>query len=114
MDAEDQLSERVERAALVSLHDHCPAETREELGLFGELVGDAFVAGAKHDPSFLINRTLGLGTEQPVTREAVAAVADDQHFADGKLVFDNGLELLHHLGGKRFCVSDRVIKGRYD
>jgi GNAT superfamily N-acetyltransferase len=74
MDELDQLSERVERAALVSLHEHCPEGTRAQLGLFLEEVEGAVVAGARSDPSFLINRALGLGTDQPVTGEAVAAV----------------------------------------
>ena len=37
--------------------------------------------------------------------------ATAEAFRDGKLIFENGLELLHHLGGDRFCVSDRVISG---
>lgn len=52
-----------------------------------------------------------LGASALVIGQVVAAVADDRHFQDGKLIFDNGLELLHHLGGDRFCVSDRVMLG---
>jgi GNAT superfamily N-acetyltransferase len=76
MDPLDFVSERIERAALESLHAHCPDEARAQLGLFMEQVGDALVAGASNDPSFLINRALGLGTGGPATREAIAAVVE--------------------------------------
>ena len=57
-------SETIERSALASLHAHCPDDTREELGLFLEEVGDTLVAGASHDGSILLNRALGLGTRE--------------------------------------------------
>jgi GNAT superfamily N-acetyltransferase len=74
VDDRDQTSEAIERAALVSLHEHCPAETREALGLFLEEVEDAVVAGASRDPSTLLNRALGLGTQTPTTRASVEAI----------------------------------------
>lgn len=70
----EQKSELVERQALLSLHANCPAETREELGLFLEEVEDALVLGATNDPSILLNRTLGLGTRNPITRETIARI----------------------------------------
>jgi len=71
----DRISEAIERAALISLHEHCPNETREELGLFMEQVGDALVCGATRDPSILLNRTLGLGTSELPTRETIDRIA---------------------------------------
>ncbi len=62
---EQARSEKIERAALQSLHTHCPPSVREALDLFSEEVGDALVVGAGKDPSILINRTLGLGTSGP-------------------------------------------------
>ncbi len=58
-----------------------------------------------------VSQIVDMGASALVIGQVVAAVADDQHFQNGQLVFDNGLELLHHLGGNRFCVSDRVIIG---
>ena len=72
----DRASENIERQALVSLHRGCPDSTRADLGLFMEEVGDALVCGASHDPSILINRTLGLGTRAPITRELVERISE--------------------------------------
>jgi GNAT superfamily N-acetyltransferase len=74
MDELDRTSEKIERAALLSLHDHCPAETREAIGLFSEEVAGALVCGASKDPSILLNRTLGLGLDEPITREQIEAI----------------------------------------
>jgi GNAT superfamily N-acetyltransferase len=74
MQQQDERSEVIERATLLSLHEHCPASTREELGLFMVEVGDALVAGASNDPSILLNRVLGMGTNGPVSRAHIEAV----------------------------------------
>ena len=58
-----------------------------------------------------VAQVVDLGSSALVIGQAVAAIAEEDHFQDGMLIFDNGLELLHHLGGKRFCVSDRLIIG---
>jgi len=76
MNETDERSEAIERDALLSLHEHCPQETREKLGLFLVEVDGALVAGAAHDPSILLNRTLGLGTSAKVTRSAIARIDD--------------------------------------
>jgi hypothetical protein len=68
-------SEIIEREALVSLHTHCPDDVREALGLHMDEIGDAVVCGATHDPSILINRTLGLGTKEPVSPKTLQAIA---------------------------------------
>lgn len=72
----EALSEEIERAALSSLHAHCPEETRQELGLELREVGDALVAGARNDPSILINRTLGLGTASAPTPDDIRQIAE--------------------------------------
>jgi GNAT superfamily N-acetyltransferase len=77
---EQERSERVERAALLSLHEHCPAETRDILDLFCEEVGDALVVGAGNDGSILLNRTLGLGTRAP--QETARLQEIDQVYRD--------------------------------
>lgn len=74
MDELQQLSERVEREALASLHECCPADTRERLGLHLLPVEDVSVAIADHDPSILLNRALGLGTSYPVTLETIETI----------------------------------------
>ena len=74
MNETDTASEAIEREALLSLHRYCPADTRQELGLFLEEVSDGLVAGATHDPSILLNRTLGLGTSTTITRSVIDEV----------------------------------------
>ena len=74
MDDLELKSEAIEREALLSLYQHCPEDTREALGLFVEEVGDALVFGATNDPSILLNRTLGLGSAEPVTRARIEQI----------------------------------------
>ena len=76
----ERLSEEIERDALKSLHDYCPAETREALGLHLAEIDDALVAGAANDGSILINRTLGLGTRRPPSPEAIDEIS--RRYAD--------------------------------
>ena len=51
-----------------------------------------------------------LGASSLIIGQIVAAAADPRHFQKGEWNFDNGLQIIHHLGGDRFCVSDKVIK----
>jgi GNAT superfamily N-acetyltransferase len=81
---EQEKSERVERAALQSLHSHCPPQTKEALDLFCEEVGDALVVGAGKDPSILLNRSLGLGTSAPQESERLREIH--------KIYEDHGVE----------------------
>ena len=69
------ISERIEKEALRSLHGFCPARTRDQLGLHLETREDVCVAIAEHDPSILLNRALGLGTQTPVTLKTIQEVA---------------------------------------
>lgn len=71
----DRRSEVIERAALVSLHEHCPDPTREALGLFLEPVSDGLCAGASRDPSILLNRELGLGVQRPPSQQDIVEIA---------------------------------------
>ncbi|MBN2529848.1 MAG: flavin reductase family protein [Deltaproteobacteria bacterium] len=58
-----------------------------------------------------VTQVVDMGASALLLAQVVSAQVDDRHFVDGQLVFDNGLQLLHHLGGRRFCVSDRVLMG---
>jgi GNAT superfamily N-acetyltransferase len=75
--AVDELSliaERVERAALADLHAAAAAEVKASLGLELKEISGALVSIARHEPSILLNRTIGLGVEQPATPAAVAQI----------------------------------------
>ncbi len=74
MDQIDKLSERIERLALESLHSCCPSDVRHANGLDLVPAKDGIVACSAGDPSILINRTLGLGTEDPVSADSIEAV----------------------------------------
>ncbi|MCP4605600.1 MAG: flavin reductase family protein [Proteobacteria bacterium] len=54
-------------------------------------------------------QVVDLGTSSLVIANILDARASTEHFRDGNWIFENGLKLLHHLGGDRFCVSDSVI-----
>jgi flavin reductase (DIM6/NTAB) family NADH-FMN oxidoreductase RutF len=64
--------------------------------------------------------TLECRVEQIVPREGaglviariVAAQASPLHFPGGAWSFEQGLQLIHHLGGDRFAVSTQVVKAR--
>ncbi len=76
MDEIDLLSEKIEREALVSLHECCPSDARKEIGLDLVEVDDCIVACAVNDPSILLNRALGFGTKQKTTTESIERVAE--------------------------------------
>ncbi len=59
-----------------------------------------------------VSQVVDLGASSLLIAQVVAARVAEDHYKDGQLVFDNGLELLHHLGGNRFCVSDRMVLGK--
>ena len=52
------------------------------------------------------------GTSSLLIAQILAAHVDEQHFKSGTWCFDNGLTLIHHLGGDRFAVSEREIPGK--
>lgn len=71
-------AERIERAALESLHDAATPALRETLGLQTLVQGSGFVSMAAALPAsaIVVNRTIGLGYETPATREAVQRIVD--------------------------------------
>ena len=56
-----------------------------------------------------VSRIVDLGQSALVLGEIVAAWADPDHFSGGEWCFDNGLQLLHHLGADRFAVTEREL-----
>ncbi|MGB0748972.1 MAG: GNAT family N-acetyltransferase [Magnetospiraceae bacterium] len=70
------MAETVERVELESLHAACPPATREAMGLQSQEVGGAFVSIARHAPTIILNRCLGLGVTSPIRRESIEAIAD--------------------------------------
>ena len=70
----EQISEQLERSALESLHEFCPADARDALGLKLIRIEDVSLALSSSTPSILINRALGLGTEVPATGETITQV----------------------------------------
>jgi len=51
-----------------------------------------------------------MGASSLLVADIMGCVVDADHFIDGNWCFENGLQLLHHMGGPQFCVSDREIK----
>ena len=76
MDRIDELSENIEREALISLHRSCPEDVKEALGLVLSDISDGVAAGAKSDPSVVINRVLGLGIREEVSPDTLLKVKD--------------------------------------
>ncbi|MFC1750191.1 GNAT family N-acetyltransferase [Pseudomonadota bacterium] len=70
----EKISEKIERSALESLHSCCPQETIETLKLGLVDVADGLASLSGSDPSILINRSLGLGAEQPTTAASLERV----------------------------------------
>ena len=75
MDEIDLKSEEIERSTLESLHQCCPSDTRQEIGLDLVEISDCIVAIAAGDPSILLNRTLGLGAREIASAETIDAIA---------------------------------------
>jgi flavin reductase (DIM6/NTAB) family NADH-FMN oxidoreductase RutF len=55
---------------------------------------------------------IDMGASSLIIAQILAASADPKHFQNGTWNFDNGLQLLHHLGGDQFCISDRAITAK--
>jgi len=53
---------------------------------------------------------IDLGTSSLIIAQVLAASADPSHFVDGNWIFENGLELVHHLGGTRFYAANKVVE----
>jgi GNAT superfamily N-acetyltransferase len=76
--------EEIERAALASLHAAASPALAAALGLRIRMIRDATVSAAAALPAsaIVINRAIGLGTREPVTAGAVAAIADAYRTAE--------------------------------
>ena len=55
-----------------------------------------------------------MGSSALLMAQMVSTQVDERHFVDGKISFDNGLELLHHITGDQFCVSNKMLIGKVD
>jgi len=110
MDKIEKISEEIEREALISLHEHCPAEAAHALGLHILVVGDTVAAAAVNDPSVVINRVLGLGTKNKFTPEILPIIKKFYYDLGIKKYFTHiypdelpkdGIEILDELGFKK-------------
>lgn len=59
-----------------------------------------------------VSQIVDLGSSSLIVAQILAATAATDHFQGGHWTFDNGLRLLHHLSGGRFCVSGEAITAR--
>ncbi len=60
-----------------------------------------------------VEQVVDMGPSALIIAEIVAARAAPEHFdADGAWCFDHGLQLIHHLGGAAFGVTDRVVRAK--
>ena len=57
-------------------------------------------------------QVVDLGASSLLILQILEAAAATDHFRDGQWTFDQGLQLIHHLGGDRFCVSERAVIAR--
>jgi flavin reductase (DIM6/NTAB) family NADH-FMN oxidoreductase RutF len=76
------------------------------------VIGAPLVEEALASLECRVDQVVDLGGSVLLIASVVAAVADPERFRDGEWHFAGGLELIHHLGADRFCVSDRAITGR--
>jgi len=67
-------AEGIERAALETLHGAVEPAAARRLGLHLERFGDALLSAASAVPGIVVNRTQGLGLDEPADRETVAAI----------------------------------------
>jgi hypothetical protein len=72
----DQLSEKIELSALQSLHQCCPTNVRQMLGLELVEIADGVAACSRADQSILLNRVLGLGSKESVASESIEQVSE--------------------------------------
>ena len=63
--------EQLEAEAMRALHDGANETTRRRLGLELKSINGAWVSMARHDPSILLNRVVGLGLTEPATRDGI-------------------------------------------
>lgn len=61
-----------------------------------------------------ISQVVDMGAGALLLAQVVSSQVDERHFKDGQLTFENGLELLHHMSGNRFCVSRELLLGNME
>jgi GNAT superfamily N-acetyltransferase len=69
-------SERLELAALVSMHEAAPPGVRAALGMELHEIDGVTVSVAAREPNTLVNRALGLGVLAPASRATVRAIRE--------------------------------------
>lgn len=69
-------SESIEREELQDIHNAATAQMKNKIGLHMETVGNAFVSIATKENSILLNRVIGLGIENPASKETVREIVD--------------------------------------
>lgn len=74
------------------------------------IIKPPLVAEAVANLECRVCQVVDLGASSLLIAQVVAAVADGDSFENGEWKFENGLELLHHLGGNKFSVSREVIQ----
>jgi hypothetical protein len=56
-----------------------------------------------------VSQIIDLGASSLIIANILAGTVAEEHYKDGGWCYDNGLELLHHLGGNSFAASDHEI-----
>ena len=54
-------------------------------------------------------QVVDLGVSSLIIAQVLEATAATTHFQQGRWAFQNGLQLIHHLGGTEFCLSERAV-----
>ena len=57
-------------------------------------------------------QAVDMGASTLLISHILEATADRKHFQGGNWLFEQGLELIHHLGASRFCVSGKEIRAK--
>lgn len=70
------------------------------------------VAEAVANMECRVSQVVDLGGQALLIAQILHAVASEDHFRKGSWTFENGLALLHHMGGKRFAVSGSEVEAR--
>jgi len=56
-----------------------------------------------------VSQIIDLGASSLIIANILAATVAEEHYREGGWCYDNGLELLHHLGGDSFAASTHEI-----
>jgi flavin reductase (DIM6/NTAB) family NADH-FMN oxidoreductase RutF len=59
-----------------------------------------------------VSQVVDMGSSALLVCHVLEATADRDHFQGGSWMFENGLELIHHMGDSRFCVSDKELRAK--